>query len=72
MKLTISIVFLDWNMSNEGSPRENSMDGLESSMRKSCEFFFLLFLVDLADQPMSAMDAGSIDTQGKSKGIFHG
>jgi hypothetical protein len=47
------------------------MDGLESSMRKFREFFFLLFLADLADQPISAMDAGSIDTQGKSKGIFH-
>jgi hypothetical protein len=56
-------------MSREGSPREEKTDGLESSINKYIFYFIFLFFlfIYLADQPLSGMDAGSVDTQGKSR-----
>ncbi len=49
-------------MSREGSPREKTTDGLASSINEHhiaiCFYSFVL-----VDQPISAMDAGSLDTQ---------
>ncbi|CAF4618885.1 unnamed protein product [Rotaria sp. Silwood1] len=57
-------------MSREGSPRENPTDESASSINKN-NYFILFYLLkfcdfsihDLARQPLSAMDAGSVDTQ---------
>lgn len=57
-------------MSREGSPREETNDGLESSNHHQIKTKKIkAFIVDLflADQPISIMDVGSAESQGKSK-----
>ena len=50
----------------EGSPRDQTTDEPQSSMNKFSIIHYLqFFLLDLDDQPLSAMGAGSDEGQGK-------
>ena len=55
-------------MSKEGSPRDKTTDEPEPSRRNFRNILcFSLFPIDLVEQPLSAMDAGSDEVQGNHR-----
>jgi hypothetical protein len=50
-------------MSREGSPRDEPVPSIKNSL--VLIFISLSIVLVLADQPLSGMDAGSADSQGK-------